>query len=175
MTRPRWPGTALSVALAAALLACSGADRGMLEPAGGPNVVLVKTHGLPGDTARLTASGTTADVTGSWSTTGESIEIVYRTSATPTTISPASTVAWQGQVTPASHLWDRTRREPGNALGRPLSAATPLRLAANDRRTVVIEYDRVSAGDHPRRGDRVTIAVPVPGGSRPVGFRLGAE
>lgn len=174
MTLHRSIGTAVGVAFAAALLACSPGDRGALEPVGGPNVALVDTHGLPGDTARLVAGGTTADVTGAWSKTRETIEIAYRTGAMPATIALTSAVRWQGQATPASHRWDRTTRDPGNALGRPLPAAMPLRLRANDRRVVVIEYDRVPAGVGPAQGDRLTIAVPLPGGGIPVDFRLGA-
>ena len=50
--------------MALALTACAAGGSGALEPIAGPGITLVATHGLPDDTARLSAGGVTADVTG---------------------------------------------------------------------------------------------------------------
>ena len=168
-----WPHRIAVLALA--LTACAAAERGALEPIAGPGITLVATHGLPDDTARLSARGVTADVTGAWSDQGESIEIIYRAGPAPATIAIDSSATWQERRAPASAAWDRTVAVAGNALGRPLLGTSGLHLTAGGRRIVQIEYGRATGGVRPVLGDEVAIAVPMPGGAQPVRFRLGAE
>lgn len=165
----------LAPMLLVTLAACSGADHGVLEPKGGPGVTLVKTHGIPNDTARLSEGGVTADVTGAWSDQGESVEIRYRSASSPAAVPIMSTSTWNGTGAPASGAWDRTVAQPGNAMGKPLLGSGPLQLGRDDARTVQIEYDRMSHGRGLRLGDEVVITVPMPHGAYPVQFRVGAE
>ncbi len=157
---------------ALACLACARADRGMLQPLADPGVLLVSTQGLPGDTARLAAGGVTADVTGAWSSSGPSVEVVYRGGAVPARVPVAPTLTWRGRTTSASHAWDTTAAVPGNAVGRPLLAGS-LTIGRRERRRVQIEFS--GAGDGPTIDDEVTVAVPMPDRARPVRFKLSPE
>ncbi|KQM62178.1 MULTISPECIES: hypothetical protein [unclassified Sphingomonas] len=170
----RWPVSAMAPLLAIAFVvpACSQASRGSLSPIGGPGVALTSTEGLPGDTARLSGGGVTADVTGRWSEQNETIEIRYR--AGPAVVKVAMQPNAAGDARVATSAWDRTRPFPGNAIGRPLLHATPLAIAAGGEARVQIEFAR--GGDAPLTiGDTVTLAVPMPDGVYPVRFRAGRE
>ena len=145
-----------------------------MEPVAGRDVVLLSTQGQPNDTARLSAPGLTADVTGSWARRTETLEIVYAASSA-TTIPIASSSTWKAQRAVANHAWDISVEEPGNAIGRPLLGTPGLTLGPGDRHTVQIEYDRPEEGDRPDIGDEVTITVPMPGRALPVRFRLAGE
>lgn len=126
------------VLAAIALVACSPGGRGALEPVAGSGVTLASTHGLPNDTARLDAAGVRADVTGAWSKTGPSFEIVYRAGNAPVAIAMSTRVRWNGRSVAASATWDRTVPVPGSNMGRQLFKTDSLRIPANGRRTVLI-------------------------------------
>lgn len=158
-----------------ALVACSPGGRGALEPVAGPGVALASTHGLPDDTARLEAGGVRADVTGIWANKGPSVEISYQAGDAPATVPMASSVRWKGLTAAATAAWDQTKPVPGNVMGRPLLGTPGLRLAARERRTVLIVYDVPQGVDPPAYGDELAIDVPLPGGPRPATFRAGAE
>lgn len=154
--------------------ACSPGERGALEPIAGPGVALASTRGLPDDTARLNGGGVRADVTGRWSNANESVEIAY-TASSPAVFRIASGSTWRGEAVPASNAWDVSTEEPGNAVGRPLLGGPGLRLAAGERRTVQLVFDRPGGDRRPALGDEVAITVPMPDGPVPVRFRLGGE
>lgn len=166
---------ALSLLVAVLVSACSSGDRGMLEPLPDPGIELISTHGLPDDTARLRAGGVTADVTGRWSDQGESVEIEYVSGPTPARIAVGSGATWNGETAPATAAWDLSTREPGNAIGRPLLGQDPLRLAANERKRVQIEFDRTEGKSHPAMGDEVAVTIPMPGGAHVTRFRIAGE
>lgn len=147
----------------------------MLEPVARPGVALAATHGLPGDTARLETPAARADVTGAWSNTGQTIEIVYRAGDAPVTIVTTSGLRWNGHSVPASHAWHRTTPVSGNVMGQPLSNGGRLKLAAHHRRVVLIEYQATSLEDLPGLGNEVTADVPMPDGPHPVTFHTAAE
>ena len=169
------PRNRLWFVLAVTLAACSEGDRGVLEPKRDEGIELVSTHGHPNDTARLQAGGITADVDGRWSNQGESIEIRYRSGNLPARIEMTAASTWNGQTAPATAAWDRTVPEPGNAIGRPLLDAGPLRLAAGETKLVQVQFDRAVDGDRPSIGDEVTVTVPMPGGARATRFRVAGE
>jgi hypothetical protein len=172
LAAPSMGRTAFSVALLLLLTGCSSASRGSLSPVAESGVTLVSTEGLPDDTARLSGSGVTADVTGRWSQQNETIEIRYRAGAVPVRIAIRGGAT--GIARPATSAWDRTKPFPGNAIGRPLLDEAPLTIAANGEARVQIEFAR--ANDTPLSiGDRVTLAVPMPDGARAVTFRAGGE
>lgn len=165
-------GRRIAPALAVALAACSPPG-GTLTPVAGPGVALVSTHGLPGDTARLSAGGVIADVTGAWSRSGVSLEVRYRAGATGARMQIAPTLTREGRMIAAAGAWDRTTAEPGNVMGRPLLAGS-LAMRPAGRRTVAIEFE-VASPPAPAlaSGNEVTVTVPMPGGARPVRFTLG--
>jgi hypothetical protein len=165
--------TMLAVAAIAFILpACSQAYRGSLSPVAGPGVTLTSTEGLPGDTARLSGGGITADVTGRWSDRNETIEIRYRAGPAPVRIAVRSAAVGAGRV--ATSAWDLTKPFPGNAIGRPLLDEAPLVIAARGEARVQIEFAH-SKGPPLSIGDAVTLTVPMPDGPRPVSFRAGGQ
>ena len=160
---------------AVALVACSPGGRGWLEPQAGPGVTLTTTHGQPDDTTRIEGAGVRADVTGRWSNTGPSLEVVYRTGNAAVTIPITTDVRWNGRSLPASAIWDQTVSVPGSVMGRDLLEPGVLRIAARGQRTVVVFYDAPEGAVIPTYGDVLTADIPMPGGSRPATFRAGAE
>lgn len=160
------------LAVASVVPACSQASRGSLSPVAGPGVTRTSTGGLPGDTARLSGGGVTADVTGRWSDRNETIEIRYR--AGPATVRIAMQRVATGKARVATSAWDRTKPFPGNAIGRPLLDAAPLAIAAGGEAHVQVEFARGTRAPL-SIGDEVTLAVPMPDGIRPVRFRVGGE
>jgi len=163
----------LAILVAAMLAACSPGGRGTLEPIASAGVELTSTHGLPDDTARLSAGDVTADVTGSWTNTNETVEVSYR-APVPTRFPLNATSTWRGQAVRASAAWNRSAPAAGNAIGQPLLDRGRIELAGGATATVQIEFAR--PGDNrPAIGDEVSIAVPLPGGARTVRFRVAAE
>ena len=158
----------LAILLAAA---CSEDGQGTLMPVAAPGLTLVSTQGQMNDTARLIADGVRADVTGAWSNTNESIEVAYAVSK-PATVPIGGASTWKGAAAPTSGAWDVSVEHPGNVRGRPLLEEGELRLKPDDRPTVLIFFDRSGERNRPALGDEVTITVPMPGGPRPVRFRL---
>lgn len=164
--------TTLLLLPAVFLTGCSPANRGGLSPVAGPGVTLISTEGMPGDTARLSGRGVTADVTGRWSKRNETSEIRYR--AGPEAVRIAMRPGAVGGSRPATSAWDRTKPFPGNAIGRPLLDEAPLTIAANGEARVQIEFARGN-GTPLSIGDMVTLAVPMPDGPRAVTFRVRGE
>ncbi len=162
-----------AILAAATLAACSPGGRGTLQPIARAGVELTSTHGLPDDTARLSAGDVTADVTGSWTNTNETVEVSYR-APVPTRFPLNATSTWQGQAVQASAAWDRSAPAAGNAIGHPLLDQGRIELAGGATTTVQIEFAR-SSDDRPATGDEVSIAVPMPGGARTVRFRVAGE
>jgi len=157
----------------ATLAACSPGGRGTLHPVASAGVELTSTHGLPDDTARLSAGDVTADVTGSWTNTNETVEVSYR-APVPTRFPLNATSTWQGQAVRASAAWNRSAPAAGNAIGQPLLEQGRIELAGGATTTVQIEFAR-PGDDRPAIGDEVSIAVPMPGGARTVRLRVAAE
>ena len=163
----------IAILAAATLAACSPGNRGTLQPVASAGVELTSTHGLPDDTARLSAGDVTADVTGSWTNTNETVEVSYR-APVPTRFPLNATSTWRGQAVRASAAWNRSAPAAGNAIGQPLLDQGRIELAGGATATVQIEFAR-SGDDRPAIGDEVSIAVPMPGGARTVRFRVAAE
>ena len=162
------------LSLAIVLVACSPDDRGRLEPISGPDVTLVSTHGIPEDTARLSVGGVVADVTGLWSNQNESVDIVYKATASAVVVPISSASTWNAAAAPATQAEDVTERKKGDLHGRKVLGGD-LRLMPGESRTVEIIYDRPGEGARPRYGDEVTITVPMPGRAVPIRFRLAGE
>ena len=157
----------------ALLAACSPRTRGVLQPVASAGVETVSTHGLPGDTARLSVGGVTADITGSWNDANETVVVAYL-SDVPVTLLLASTATWRGQTAPASGAWDTSAPAPGNAVGLPLLNNKQIALATGAATKIQIEYART--GDpRPATGDEVVVTIPMPQGARAVRFRLAGE
>lgn len=162
-----------AILLAATLVACSPGGRGTLQPVASAGVELTSTHGLPDDTARVSAGDVTADITGSWTNTNETVDVSYR-APVPTRFPLNATSTWQGQAVRASAAWNRSASAAGNAIGQPLLDQGRIELAGGEKATLQIEFAR-SGDDRPAIGDEVSIAVPMPGGARIVRFRVAGE
>ncbi|WP_347093462.1 hypothetical protein [Sphingomonas parapaucimobilis] len=145
----------------------------MLEPIAGAGVDTVSTHGLPGDTARVSVGGVTADVTGSWNYANETVVIAYRAD-TPADFPLISTATWQGHIAPVSDAWDTSAPSPGNAVGRPLLDQGRITLVAGARKQIQMEYARPGQ-PRPAIGDELIVTVPMPQGARAVRFRIAKE
>ena len=159
------------VALAATLTACTF-GHGPLKPIAGPGVTLVSTHGLPNDTARLNAGGVTADVIGDWGARGEGVEVQYRSGPAASRIEMQFRFSWKGAVAPATAAHDVTKPEAVDPGGRLLIAGSVLSLPPGAHRSIDVNYDRKPSGDHPKIGDEIAVAIPMPGGARTVRFRV---